>query len=41
MFKSQLASWRKQLDETVSHDLGDFNRLLRDRNIPNVIAGGQ
>jgi len=41
MFKSQLANLRKQLDETVSQDLGNFNRMLRDRNIPNVIAGGQ
>jgi hypothetical protein len=41
MFKSQLAAWRKQLDDTLSQDLGNFNRMLRDRNIPNVIAGGQ
>jgi hypothetical protein len=41
MFKSQLAGLRKQLDETLSQDLGSFNRLLRERNIPNVIATGQ
>jgi photosystem II stability/assembly factor-like uncharacterized protein len=41
IFKSQLAALRKQLDETLSQDLGNFNRMLRERNIPNVIAGGQ
>jgi photosystem II stability/assembly factor-like uncharacterized protein len=41
MFKSQLAGLRKSLDETISQDLGGFNRMLRDRNIPNVIAVGQ
>jgi photosystem II stability/assembly factor-like uncharacterized protein len=41
LFKSQLTSLRKQLDETLSQDLGSFNRMLRERNIPNVIAAGQ
>jgi photosystem II stability/assembly factor-like uncharacterized protein len=41
MFKLQLANLRRLLDETVSQDLGNFNRLLRDRNISNVIAAGQ
>ena len=38
MFKAQLASLRKRLDDAVSQDLGNFNRLLRDKNIGNVIA---
>ena len=41
MFKSQVANLRKQLDETMSQDLGNFNRMLRERNISNVIAAGQ
>jgi hypothetical protein len=41
MFEAQLASLRKQLDALVSGDLNNFNRMLRDKNIGNVIAGGQ
>jgi photosystem II stability/assembly factor-like uncharacterized protein len=41
MFESQLASLRKQLDAVVSGDVANFNRMLRDKNIGNVIAGGQ
>ena len=41
MFESQLASLRKQLDAVVSGDLADLNRMLRDKNIGNVIATGQ
>ena len=41
MFESQLASLRKQLDALVSGDLNNFNRMLRDKNIGNVIASGQ
>jgi hypothetical protein len=41
MFESQLASLRKQLDAVISGDLANFNRLLRDKNIGNVIASGQ
>jgi photosystem II stability/assembly factor-like uncharacterized protein len=41
MFESQLASLRKQLDALVSGDLANFNRMLRDKNIGNVIASGQ
>lgn len=37
LFKQQLASHRKRLDEVVSKDLGGFNTLLRNRNIQNVI----
>jgi hypothetical protein len=41
MFKSQLADLRRRLDGVVSADLGNFNRMLRDKNIGNVIAAGQ
>ena len=41
MFKAQLASLRKRLDDVVGTDLGNFNRMLRDKNIGNVIAAGQ
>ena len=38
MFKAQLASLRKRLEDVVSTDLGNFNRMLREKNIGNVIA---
>jgi photosystem II stability/assembly factor-like uncharacterized protein len=38
MFKEQLTALRRQLDELVSRDLDAFNKLLRERNIPNIIA---
>jgi len=38
MFKAQLASLRKRLDDVVSGGVGGFNRLLREKNIPNLIA---
>ncbi|HEY0349879.1 MAG TPA: hypothetical protein VGC60_17160, partial [Pyrinomonadaceae bacterium] len=41
MFEAQLASLRKRLDDVVSGDLNNFNRMLRDKNIGNVIASGQ
>lgn len=41
MFESQLADLRKRLDAVVSGDLGSFNRMLREKNIGNVIASGQ
>ena len=41
MFKAQLAALRKRLDDVVSGDVGNFNRLLREKNIGNVIAAGQ
>ena len=41
MFKAQLASLRKRLDDVVGTDLGNFNRMLREKNIGNVIATGQ
>jgi hypothetical protein len=40
MFKTQLADLRKRLDGVVTTDLGNFNRMLRDRNIGNVISSG-
>ncbi len=41
MFESQLADLRKRLDAVVSTDLANFNRMLREKNIGNVIASGQ
>ena len=38
MLKERLAAQRKQLDQAVSTDLDGFNKMLRDRNIGNVIA---
>jgi hypothetical protein len=40
MFESQLADLRKRLDVVVSTDVAAFNRMLRDKNIGNVIAAG-
>ncbi len=37
-FKKQIATIASQLDDAFSRDLGALNKLLRDRNIPNVIA---
>ena len=41
MFESQLADLRRRLDAVVSGDLANFNRMLREKNIGNVIAGAQ
>jgi photosystem II stability/assembly factor-like uncharacterized protein len=38
LLKAQLISQRSQLDEVISKDLDAFNKLLRDRGIPNVRA---
>ena len=38
LLKAQLATERARLDELTSKDLDAFNKQLRDRNIPNVIA---
>jgi photosystem II stability/assembly factor-like uncharacterized protein len=38
--KEQLTSHRKRLDVLVTNDLSAFNKLLRERNIQNVIASG-
>jgi photosystem II stability/assembly factor-like uncharacterized protein len=40
MFKAQLVSLRKRLDDVLSKDLDSFNRMLRDKNVGNVIAAG-
>jgi photosystem II stability/assembly factor-like uncharacterized protein len=41
MFEAQLTSLRRRLDDAVNTDLANFNRMLRDKNIPNVIGAGQ
>jgi hypothetical protein len=41
MFKAQLASLSKRLEDVVSGDLAGFNRLLREKNISNIVATGQ
>ena len=41
MFETQLADLRKRLDGVVGADVSGFNRMLREKNIGNVIAGGQ
>jgi hypothetical protein len=33
-----LAQAQQQLNEVISKDLDAFNKMLRDRNIQNVIA---
>jgi hypothetical protein len=38
MFESQLTDLRRRLDAVVSTDLGSFNRMLREKNIGNVIG---
>jgi hypothetical protein len=41
MYESQLADLRKRLDAVAGTDLSNFNKMLRDKNISTVIAGGQ
>lgn len=38
MFKAQLVTLRKRLDDVVGTDVSNFNRMLREKNIGNVIA---
>jgi hypothetical protein len=38
MFKAQLATLRKRLDDLVSGELSSFNRMLREKNIGNVVS---
>jgi hypothetical protein len=40
-FKTQLADLRRRMDAVVGTDLANFNRLLREKNVGNVIAPGQ
>ena len=37
-FKTQLTDLRRRLDAVVATDLANFNRLLREKNVGNVIA---
>ena len=41
MFKAQLADLRKRLDGVLGTDLGNFNRMLKEKNIATVIGDGQ
>jgi hypothetical protein len=41
MYESQLADLRKQFEAVAGTDLSNFNKMLRDKNISTVIAGGQ
>lgn len=38
MFKEQLSGLRTRLDDLVNKDLDGFNRMLRERNIQNVVS---
>lgn len=40
MFKTQLVALRRRLDDVLGKDLESVNRLLRERNIPNVTPVG-
>ena len=39
VFKGQLVDLRRRLDGVVGTDLANFNRMLREKNVGNVIAG--
>jgi len=41
MFKARLADLRKRLDGVMGTDLGNFNRMLKEKNIATIISGGQ
>lgn len=41
MFKTQIASLRRRLDDVMNTDLANFNRMLREKNVGNVIVSGQ
>jgi len=38
MFERQLADYRSRLDELVEKEVGAFNAMLKEKNIPNIIA---
>jgi hypothetical protein len=38
MFERQLTEYRSRLDELVEKDVAAFNAILREKNIPNIIA---
>jgi len=35
---SQLSSYKSEFNELINKDLKDFNNLLKDSNIPNIIV---
>ena len=37
--KEQTATWQQRLKLLLEHDVAGFNTLLRQRNVPNVMAG--
>jgi photosystem II stability/assembly factor-like uncharacterized protein len=37
-FEAQLSALRKRLDDVVSGDVANFNRLLREKNIGSIVA---
>jgi photosystem II stability/assembly factor-like uncharacterized protein len=39
MFESQVSSLKKRLEDVVNSDLANFNRMLREKNVGNVIGG--
>ena len=41
MFKAKLTDLRKRLDAVTATDVSNFNKMLKDKNISIVIAGGQ
>jgi hypothetical protein len=41
MLKQQLGSLQQRLDQVLKTDVAAFNKMLRDRNIGNVITQGQ
>jgi len=41
LFEEQLKTSRTRLDQLVSQDLAQFNEMLRQRNIGNVVAATQ
>src|SRR6185436_20211192 len=38
MFKSQMTDLRRRLDAVIGTDLANLNRMLREKNVGNVIA---
>ena len=38
MYKEQLATYQAQFEELLNKDLPAFNNLLKEKNIPNIIA---
>ena len=38
VLSSQLASYNSQYNELINKDLNDFNNLIRENNIPNIVV---